>query len=554
MIILVVFAFLAGIVTILSPCILPVLPIVLSSSLAGGRRRAFGVVTGFVASFTFFTLFLTSIVRATGIPADSLRTFSVVVITVFGLSLILPQAQGLIERLFARLSSLVPSTTGRGGLVGGLLVGLSLGLIWTPCVGPILASVISLALTGTVSGFAVILTLAYALGTAIPMFVIIMGGQSLLSKNRWLLSHSAHIQRLFGLIMVLTAMAIFFNLDRRFQAYILDQFPQYGAGLISLEDTATVRQELNRLSGPTPAPGTLGRPSSDMTDPQDFGPAPEIIPGGVWFNSSPLTLAALRGKVVLVDFWTYTCINCIRTLPYLRSWHDRYSDAGLVIIGVHTPEFEFEKSADNLRSAISDYQLTYPIVQDNDYATWRAYSNRFWPAKYLIDKSGTIRYRHFGEGKYDETERQIQRLLAETGATISATVSNPTYQNYSRTPELYVGSDRFVSGTLDFSGDWIDHGEFRTAYKDAALTLDFTAKEVFLIMRPNSAATPRVRLLLDGRPLPENTAGVDAGSEGELLIRADRLYKLLNLPQPGSHTLTIEFLNHPVDLFAFTFG
>ena len=554
MLLLTAFAFLAGIVTILSPCILPVLPIVLSTSLGGGRSRAFGVITGFVLSFTFFTLFLTTLVQATGVSADFLRIVSVFVIASFGLTLILPQAQGFIERLFARLSSLVPSTAGKSGFWGGIIVGLSLGLIWTPCVGPILASVISLAITGSVTGSAFILTLAYALGTALPMLVIILGGQSLLSKNRWLLARASAIQRFFGLVMILTASAIYLNLDRRFQTFILNQFPDYGVGLTAIEDNPAVREQLDRLNAPSPPPGTLGQPTSDMLNPLDYGSAPELIPGGAWFNSDPLTIAGLRGKVVLVDFWTYTCINCIRTLPYLRVWHAKYAGAGLVIIGVHAPEFEFEKSADNVRTAISDFQLEYPVVQDNDHATWRAYQNRFWPAKYLIDKNGRIRYVHFGEGNYNETEVQIQKLLAEAGVSVSGPVANPTYQNYARTPELYIGSDRFSPGSMNFQGDWIDQGEYREAYRGAKLTLDFNAKEVFLVMRPGSPATPRVRVLLDDQPVPDSSAGADLDAQGEFLVSDDRLYKLINLPAPGAHTLTIDFLNHSVELFAFTFG
>jgi len=552
------FAFLAGVVTILSPCILPVLPIVLTSSLGGGRSRAFGVVAGFVMSFTFFTLFLTTLVRAVGIPADSLRTLSVVIIAVFGLTLLLPSAQRLTEKLFARLSSLVPNTANKSGFFGGVVVGISLGLIWTPCVGPILASVISLALTGSVTGTAVILTLAYALGTALPMLVIILGGQSLLSRNRWLLSRAAFIQQVFGLIMIVTAAAIYFNLDRRLQTYILDKFPGYGLGLTRLEDTSAVRHELDKLNAPSPAPGTVGRPTSDMLSPADYGLAPELMPGGSWFNlpagQKALTLAGLRGQVVLVDFWTYTCINCIRTLPYLKAWDDRYRDSGLVIIGVHTPEFEFEKSAANVATAIRDFGLKYPVMQDNDYATWRAYQNNYWPAKYLIDSAGRIRYTHFGEEGYDQTEAMIQKLLTEAGSPITVPIDNPDYQNFARTPELYVGSDRFVAGSMSFSGDWIDRGEYREAYPGATLTLDFNAKEVFLVMRPGTKATPRTRILLDGQPVPISFAGLDTTKGAEFLVRQDRLYKLINLPQAGSHTLTIEFINHPVELFAFTFG
>src|SRR3989344_9651039 len=373
MILLFGFAFLAGIVTILSPCILPVLPVVLSGGISGGKQRPLGIVAGFISSFTFFTLFLTSIVRATGVSPDALRSVSVVVIIAFGLSLLVPKLQAFIEQFLSRVSSLAKRTE-RSDFAGGIFIGASLGLVWTPCVGPILASVISLALTGTVTTTAFFITLAYSIGTAIPMLAIVWGGRALLQKVPWLVASTGKIQKIFGLLMILTALAIATNLDRKFQTYILTTFPQYGVGLTKLEDNPIVKKQL-----------------VDMQT-NDRQTAPELTAGGQWFNSEPLTLSQLKGKVVLVDFWTYTCINCIRTLPYLKNWYAKYKDKGFVIIGVHTPEFEFEKDASNVARAIADFGLEYPVMQDNDYATWRAYDNRYWAAKYLIDKEGKIRY------------------------------------------------------------------------------------------------------------------------------------------------------------------
>src|SRR3990167_4831428 len=248
MLLLILFAFLAGIVTILSPCILPILPVVLAGSVGEGKRRPFGIVTGFVISFTVFTLFLTTIVKATGIPPDSLRLLSVLVIFTFGISLITPGFQAFIEKLFARLPHL--PTTNRSGFGGGLILGLGLGLLWTPCVGPILASVISLALTGTVTFSAFAITLAYSLGTAIPMFIVIYTGRSVLGR---LQPYSSFIQKTFGVLMILTAIAIYFNLDRKFQTYVLQVFPKYGAGLTQLEDNPGVKRQLDQLRT-TPMP------------------------------------------------------------------------------------------------------------------------------------------------------------------------------------------------------------------------------------------------------------------------------------------------------------
>ncbi len=518
MFLLVGFAFIAGIVTILSPCILPILPIVLSGSIAGSKRRPWGVVTGFVASFTFFTLFLSEIVRRTGISADFLRWFAIVVVAGFGLALILPAFQLVVEKLFTRLSSLAP-TKPRSGFWGGMLIGLSLGLVWTPCVGPILAAIISLSFTGAVTGSAVAITLAYAIGTAIPMLVIVSGGRALLDRNRWLVVHSATIQKVFGGLMILVALAIYLNWDRKFQTFILDRWPNWGANLTRLEDNPAVRQQLDRLQS-----NSVER-------------APEFIAGGQWFGSTPLTIASLRGKVVLIDFWTYTCINCIRTLPYLRSWHERYADKGLVIVGVHTPEFEFEKNPDNVAKAIADFGLKYPVMQDNDYATWRAYANRYWPAKYLIDQQGVVRYTHFGEGDYNETEAAIQQLLA-----VDMPIANPDYKITARTPELYLGALRAEPGWFELEGKWQQSDEYNSPQAGASLTLDFEAKDVFLVMRSNTAAPGLVKVYLDDKPLME------------VSVFADKLYQLVKLDTGGKHTLKLEFPNGKVDLFAFTFG
>ncbi len=248
MILLIAFAFLAGIITVLSPCILPILPIILTSSLGEvntGKSRPMGVVIGFILSFTFFTLFLSTIVRLSGIPAEILRFVSVFVVAGFGISLLVPQFQILVERLFSKLASLMPNSQGKTGFGGGLLIGFSVGLLWTPCVGPILASVISLAITGTVTFDAFLITLAYSLGTALPMFLVMLGGQNALRRVPWLLSNLGHIQKLFGVLMILTAVGIFFNVDRKFQTFVLNTFPQYGTSLTKFEDNELIRNQLD---------------------------------------------------------------------------------------------------------------------------------------------------------------------------------------------------------------------------------------------------------------------------------------------------------------------
>ncbi len=369
------FAFLAGVVTVLSPCILPLMPIILSSANGVGKQKPIGVVIGFVSSFTFFTLFLSTIVRVSGVPADSLRLVSIVVLFLFGLSMLVPVFQKKIEIFFSRFANLVPNGQKKGGIVGGIVVGVSLGLLWTPCVGPILASVISLAITGTVTTEAFLITLAYASGTAIPMFLIMMAGATALKKVSWLVRNGANIQRGFGVLMIITAVGIFFNIDRRFQTFILETFPNYGVGLTGFEDNDNTKKELEKINQKN-ADDMIGKITLDINKGMGIK-GPELIEGGEWFNSSPLTLEALKGKVVLVDFWTYSCINCIRTLPYITEWDKKYRKDGLVIIGVHAPEFEFEKNMENVKQAINRYNIKYPVAMDNNLDTWINYNNQY---------------------------------------------------------------------------------------------------------------------------------------------------------------------------------
>lgn len=571
MIILIAFAFLAGIITILSPCILPILPIVLSGSF-GSKRKPLGIVVGFVLSFTLFTLFLSVLVKATGISADALRSLSIIIILIFGISLILPKFQVYMERLFSRLSGKLAVKGTHEGFHGGVFIGLSLGLVWTPCVGPIIASVITLAATSTVNFAAFFITLSYALGTAIPMLAIMIGGRGLLQKIPWLLPNTSKIQKVFGVLMILTAIGIFFNIDRRFQVFILDKFPSYGTGLTKIEENSAVKDQLNKVfrggsSNSNTKSATLG----------NYGPAPEIIPGGDWINSDPLQISSLRGKVVLIDFWTYTCINCIRTLPYLKEWNEKYKEKGLVIIGVHSPEFEFEKNVNNLRKAISDYEITYPIVQDNDFSTWSAYSNRYWPAKYLIDKDGEVRYFHFGEGDYDTTEKVIQELLKDAGNEVSVQINNMEQDiKYSElSHETYLGSLRMdylhpngkvSNGEKSFileknipknkfslGGKWIVSDEHSTSTANSTLEYNFNASKVFLVMRSNNETPKEIKVYLDGKLIPESQSGIDI-KNGTITINSDRLYDLINIDEIENHTLRLEFQDEGVEVFAFTFG
>lgn len=588
MTILLIFAFLAGIVTVLSPCILPVLPIVLSGSVGEGKKRPLGIIAGFITSFTFFTLFLSTIVTRTGISADALRTFSVLVVIVFGLSLLIPAFTKQLEKLFTLFSRFGPSSQAHG-FGGGFAIGLSLGLVWTPCVGPILASVISLAITGTVTGSAFLITLAYAIGTGLPMLAITYGGRNLLQKSPWLLQNTQKIQKGFGVVMIATGLAIFFNVDRTFQTWVLEKFPSYGVGLTRFEDNELVKSQLEELNS-NPKEDDMGKPLFDVQEEANYPTAPELIGGTNWLNSEPLTLEDdLRGKVVLIDFWTYSCINCIRTFPYVTSWYEKYKDSDFVIVGVHSPEFEFEKNPDNVTAAMEEYGITYPVVQDNDFKIWRAYNNRYWPAHYLIDKNGKIRYTHFGEGKYQETENKIRELLGEE--PISEGVGESALSQFTsrrfQTQETYLGYLRAESYTtqnqietdkekdyqlsrdlpedaVGLSGNWTVADEYVEAGTPSeteempSLTLNFQAQKVHLVMdapeQAKSSGSAYVEVLLDGQPLNQKYWTQDMDEKGRIQIEAAKKYDILDLGEDyGRHLVTLKF-SPGIQAFAFTFG
>lgn len=555
MLLLVFYSFLAGIVTILSPCILPVLPIVLSVSISEKSvfKKQIGTILGFIASFTFFTLFLSGLVNVFNISPSILRNFSILVVAFMGLSMLSSSTQIFIEKTFSFLANKITPFSGLGdGFWSGFLVGLSLGLIWTPCVGPILASVITLALSGTVNLNSFIITFFYALGTAIPMFAVMTGGSKFISKIPTLAKNSGKIQKIFGILTIFISIALYKNWDRNFQSYILDKFPNYGSSLTKIED----KGDTSLITG------LVGFDKNSPTSLPIVKKAPDILAGGQWFNSDALSLkTSLKNKVVLIDFWTYTCINCIRTLPYLKSWHEKYNSQGLVIVGVHSPEFEFEKDPENLAKAISDFQITYPVVQDNNFSTWRAYNNSYWPAKYLIDGNGNLRYYHFGEGDYNKTEMAIQALLTELGASPSGEINNTEYKNFAQTPEIYLGFGRGDIGyqtkkeiyqtqtasknigknQVGYNGNWLFSEEFAQSDNFSELLLNFSAKDAFLVMQPVDQ-------------IAEVEIYIDEVFVNKIKVDKNRLYEILKLPEPGRHMLKLKFPKNRVKLFAFTFG
>jgi len=455
MALLITFALLAGVVTIMSPCVLPVLPLLLSTSVGGGRLRPLGIVLGLAVSFTTFTLAVAAAAQALALPATWLRTFSIVALGVFGLTLLVPVFGRVFERIAVPLARLgnTNTTAGaqRGGLAGGLLIGTGLGLVWAPCVGPILASIIALTATAGLSAEGMAITLAYSVGAGLPMLAIAYGTRGFASRARKLNPRSGLIQRAFGGLAVLTCIALLLGLDARVTTFALRHLPpEWNAALIEFEDNAAVQKEITALetksyqesqsalpaiaaqptAEPTPMPAAIPTTQSTQLTPPtpeptipptprpglalpDMGLAPELVGLTNWINSEPLTLQQLRGKVVVIDFWTFGCYNCRNTRPHVRALYDKYKDQGLEILGIHTPEFAYEKIPDNVRAASKEQGVIWPVALDQDFKTWRAFGNRYWPAFYVIDANGHMRYKHFGEGKYDHNEKVVQQLLEE---------------------------------------------------------------------------------------------------------------------------------------------
>ncbi len=574
MIILVIFAFLAGLATIFAPCILPILPIVLSAGLSGGKQRPLGIVFGLVASFTFFTLTISFLTKSLGINANILRTIAIIVLLLFGLLLLFPNILSKFEGLISKVMPKTNNSSQRTDFVGGVVIGISLGLVWTPCVGPIVASVIALAATSSINATAVAIIIAYALGTSIPLLIVIYGGQTLIKKVRSLSKITGKLQIAFGIIMVLTALAMLFGIDQFIQNNLLSQLPStISTGFTQqLEESDTIQNQLQILRGEqTTNPKTTSPvvASGSLSTLPIISKAPEFQGITNWLNSNPFTLNELKGKVVLIDFWTYSCINCIRTLPHVTSWYDTYKDAGLVVIGVHSPEFAFEKETTNVAKAISQFNIHYPVAQDNDFGTWLAYSNHYWPAEYLIDANGNIREFHFGEGNYDETENNIRILLKEAklAAVLPDRIPMTTISsNHQQSPETYLGSDRrqnyqanidatkLAVNNWTLTGTWQTSSQFIASTDNSSLSFHFIANDVYLVLNPPSSTQVGViNVLLDGKPIAASQAGADV-KDNKVTINSDRLYHLVHLNNTENHTLTLEMQTDNIKAFSFTFG
>ena len=548
MLILLGVAFAAGVITALSPCMLPVLPLILAGTASStDRRRPYVIIAGLVLSFTVFTLAGGALLSALGLPEDLLRDLAIAAMMVLAASLLSRRVAWLLERPLLFLTRRRPTTDG-----SGLLLGVSLGLVFVPCAGPVLAAISVLAASGEIGTRIILVTGAYAIGAAVPMLAIAIGGQRLTTGVGLLRAHAASTRKVAGALLGVGALAIAFGLDQE----ITTRLPTYGTSFQEkIERNSSVRRELRALTGSGDA---LAAGTTSAAGPR----APEFKGIKLWLNTpagKPVSLAGLRGKVVIVDFWTYSCINCLRTLPHLKAWDRAYRKAGLVIVGIHSPEFAFERVPDNVRSAVRRLDLRYPVGLDNDFATWRAYENDYWPAKYLVDRSGRVRYTHYGEGAYGETESWIRRLLGEKVKVSRTSVADETptdittresYLGYARLANFAdpVAFDREASYSfparplrddeLSYSGRWkVEPARIR-AGEGARLRLRFQANDIFLVL----AGEGRVDAFVDGRLL--STVAVSG---------TPRLYTIARFGQLKRGLLELRFAPG-LEAYAFTFG
>jgi cytochrome c biogenesis protein CcdA/thiol-disulfide isomerase/thioredoxin len=584
MALLILFGFVAGAGTALSPCVLPVLPIALSAGATGGRRRPLGIVAGLALSFTFATVALVYVIAVLGLPGDLLRKLAIAVLLGFGIVLMIPPLAARIEATMSRFAGRAGIAGGGGdGFWSGTAVGASLGLVYAPCAGPILAGVITVSASQSFTAGRLAVALSYGLGSAVVLYFLMLGGRRVVAP---LARRGNGLQVAMGAVMVVVALAMAGNYDVKFQNRIAGDLPAFLVNPTEgLEDTAAARTALEGVRGE--AAHGVGAVAADAPQPSTgpdgeaelpvLGTAPEFADTQDWFNTPgdrPLTLRSLRGRVVLVDFWTYSCINCLRTLPYLTAWDRTYRKDGLTIVGVHSPEFPFEKDAGNVEEAIERNGIHYPVVQDNDLATWSAYGNQYWPAEYFVDAKGRVRYAHFGEGEYGKKERIIRELLAEAGRPVAKKESGAHGIAPSAsvtTPETYLGAERaerFVNpmlspGAHDFGSpsspppnEFAYRGRWKITLQSAtaeggSLDLNFGARRVYLVLG-SPGQTRHMRVLLDGRPIPAGIAGSDV-HRGVVTITAQRLYNLVDLPRVGHHVLSLE-PEAGVMAYAFTFG
>jgi cytochrome c biogenesis protein CcdA/thiol-disulfide isomerase/thioredoxin len=570
------FAVVVGAGTAVSPCVLPVLPAMLSASGAGGARRPLGIVIGLTTTFAITIIGLAKVVDGVGLGSDPLRDFAVVVLLIFGFALIVPRLGQALERPLAALSRLGPRTRG-DGFLSGLVVGAALGFVYTPCAGPILAAVISVS---AASGKAVGVGLAYALGTGLMLLALALGGRRILDRMRRA-GRGLAVQRSLGVVMVATAIVIATMLDVKVDELIAQHIPNVNI-TAAIDNSNTVSKRLDTLRthkvkfDPARSASLPGVTTPTLPH---YGAAPAFVGTEDWFNTpgdKPLTLAGLRGHVVLIDFWTYTCINCIRTLPYLESWESKYRHKGLVVIGVESPEFPFEAIASNVANAIKQFGINYPVVQDNKMDTWNAWGNEYWPADYLIDATGEVRYSTFGEGDYTQTEAAIRALLADAGAKgLGAGVhaKDVIVPSLETSPETYLGTLRATgwvvppvagnhtytapSGVVALSqfaygGSWTIGPQQALAGANATITANVQGKHVYIVLSPPASGVGHVHVLINGRSPTAADAGQDVHG-GVVTVNSQRLYNIVSEPGDEDETVKLSF-SPGTSGYSFTFG
>ena len=604
---LLLFALIAGAGTAITPCVLPILPALLSSAATGGRRRPLGIVLGLTVAFTVAITLAAAAVSGIGGGSTALRDLAVVILVLFGLAMLSPAAAQRIQAPLSRLARFGPRTRG-DGFVSGIGVGAALGFVCAPCAGPILAAVTAVSASrGGPSLDVFLVGLCFSAGLGGMMLLYGFGGRVLLGRVRR--AASGHrVERALGVVLILTGVAMAFNLDARLSSFIAHHQRSLPGFLFdptqSLENSSAVQ---HRLAGLRPSSRYVTAsthavaPVSDqaiaakvglagVSTPTlgDLGPAPNFRETQRWFNTPggrPLSLPQLRGRVVLIDFWTYTCINCIRTLPFIEGLYRTYRRDGLVVVGVETPEFTFEQDAANVAQAIHTDHLTYPVVQDNRYGTWNAYSNEYWPADYLIDARGHVRHYQFGEGGYRQEEAAVRVLLYEAGhhhlpAPTTARAIVPSIAL--ATPETYLNPARdkafrepISSGVHTYHaptsplplngwalqgtwrgfqpGDGIHEGYIEPTAPGASVSAMVQAQNVYLVMVSDGNVPRRGRVLVNGRPVPPGEAGSAVGPGGAFTVTAQTLYNLVKLPRGGRFALTVE-LPPGVRAYDFTFG
>lgn len=563
-------AYLGGILTILSPCVLPVLPFVFARADQPFVKSGLPLLVGMALTFTLVAT-LAAVGGGWVVHANQIgRIAAMIILGFFGLTLISRTLADMLTRPLVALGNRLSQSADNsgGGIWASLLLGVATGLLWAPCAGPILGLVLTGAALQGASANTTLLLLAYGAGAATSLGAALLLGGRVFALMKKSLGAGEWVRRGLGVLVLAGVAAIALGLDTGF--------------LSRLSTANTSRLEQSLLSN---ANGMGGVADSVGAELRDLGPAPDFTGATAWFNTQPLTAAQLRGHTVLVDFWTYSCINCLRSLPYVRAWEAKYRANGLIVVGVHAPEFAFERDERNVRQAVHDLGVVYPVAMDNNFAIWRAFHNRFWPQHYLIDAQGHIRYVHSGEGEYENTEHALQALLVQDGqSNVPMGVVNPnangamaeaSTSSGPRSPETYVGYARarnFASGeqvhdaahtyTLPaqltfnqwgFTGNWTVAAQPATANAAGAkLTYRFRARDLHLVMGPG-AHPVRIRVRVDGQA-PGANHGADLNAAGEGVVNAERLYQLLRFPGAGEHTFEIEFLDPGAQVFSFTFG